>query len=107
MNWRYENGRIYSLNENDELMAETTFIIKSNGVADIDHTYVDPSLRGGGLAGKMMEVVVEHLREKALKATASCSYANAWLKKHSETCSDIISEDIYDEVVACRIGGKH
>jgi predicted GNAT family acetyltransferase len=107
MDWKYENGRIYSVNENNELMAETTYVIKENGEVDIDHTYVNPILRGKGVAGKMMEVVAEYLRENSLKATATCSYANAWLKKHRELYSDIISKDLDDEAVACKLGGNH
>lgn len=93
MDWKYENGRIYSVNEKDELMAETTFNFKEDGDVDINHTYVNPALRGQGAAGKMMEVVAEYLRKNGLKATATCSYANSWLKKHSESYSDIISKD--------------
>ncbi|WDC83439.1 GNAT family N-acetyltransferase [Caloramator sp. mosi_1] len=107
MNWKYENGRIYSVDEKGELMAETTFVLKDNGEVDIDHTYVNPVLRGQGVASKMMEVVAEYLREKDLKATASCSYANSWLQKHKEQYADIISKDLDNEVIACKIGGKH
>lgn len=53
MDWQYENGRIFSVNENKELMAETTFVYKENGEVDIDHTYVNPQLRGKGLAGEL------------------------------------------------------
>lgn len=107
MNWIYKNGRIYSVNEENELMAETTFIFKENGEVDIDHTYVHPVLRGQGVAGEMMEVVAKHLKEKGLKATATCSYANTWLKKHKDAYSDIISQDIDDEAIACKVDGKH
>lgn len=106
MDWQYENGRIFSVNENKELMAETTFVYKEKGEVDIDHTYVNPQLRGKGLAGKMMEVVAGYLRENSLKATATCSYANAWLKKHREAYSDIISDDLDNQAVACKIDGK-
>lgn len=107
MDWKYENGRIYSVNEKDELMAETTFNFKENGDVDINHTYVNPVLRGQGAAGKMMEIVAEYLREKGLKATATCSYANSWLKKHRDVYSGIMSKDIDDEAAACKINGKH
>lgn len=93
MNWTYENGRIYSVGENDELMAETTFVANGDGAVEIDHTYVNPVLRGQGVAGAMMEVVAAYLRESGLKASASCTYANAWLNKHRESYSDILSED--------------
>src|SRR5665648_1099737 len=94
MNWKYEDGRIYRTDEKGELMCETTFVRKENGELDIDHTYVNPILRGQGMAGKMMVVVSEYLREKGLKASATCSYANIWLKRHEELYPDILSQDM-------------
>lgn len=107
MDWKFENGRIYSVNENNELMAETTYVLKENGEVDINHTYVNPQLRGQGVAGAMMEEVAGYLRKQSLKATATCSYANSWLKKHRDEYSDIISKDIDNEAIACKIDGKH
>ncbi len=98
MDWKYEKRRIYSVNENNELMAEITFVYKANGEVDINHTYVNPILRGKGAAGKMMEVASEYLRKNSLKATASCPYANAWLKKNRRLYQDILSKDLNDEV---------
>ena len=109
MEWKYEDGRIYSVDEKNELLAETTFVNKGNGEVDIDHTYVNPALRGQGVAGSMMEVVAKYLQERSLKASASCSYANSWLKKHKEQYPDIISKNLDDDdyYPACRIDGKH
>ena len=98
MNWKYENGRIYSTNENGELMCETTFIRKGNGDMNIDYTYVNPVLRGQGAAAKMMVVVAENFRKKGLKTTATCSYADIWLKRHEQQYRDILSEDMGDQV---------
>ncbi|WP_446899261.1 GNAT family N-acetyltransferase [Clostridium sp. LBM24168] len=92
MEWEYEDGRIYSLGENNELMAETTFLTKKNGEVDINHTYINPVLRGQGMAGKMMNVVSQFLRKNELRAVATCPYANDWLKKHKNSYRDIISE---------------
>jgi predicted GNAT family acetyltransferase len=94
MNWNYETGRVYSVDENGELMAETTFVATGDKTVEIDHTFVNPALRGQGVAGKMMETVAAHLRENGLKATASCSYASAWLDKHRESYADVIAGDI-------------
>lgn len=107
MDWKFEKERIYSENEKGELMAEATFNFKDSKEVNINHTYVNPVLRGQGVAGKMMEVVCEYLREQGLKTTASCSYANSWLKKHKEAYLDIISSDFDNESVGCKIGGKH
>ena len=106
MNWKYEDRRVYATDEKGELMCEATFVRKENGELDIDHTYVNSSLRGQGMAGKMMVVVAEYLREKGLKASATCSYANIWLKRHEELYSDILSKDI-DQAAACKIDAKH
>jgi hypothetical protein len=107
MDWKYENGRIYSTSENGELMCETTFIRKENGEMNIDHTYVNPVLRGQSVAGKMMEVVAEYFRKEGIKTSATCSYANVWLKRHEKQYQDILSEDTYDQAVACKIDGNH
>ena len=107
MDWKYENGRIYSEDENHELMAEATFVSKISGEVVIDHTYVNPVLRGQGVAGQMMEVVAEYLRKNGLKASATCSYANSWLKKNRQSYPDIILEDLDAEAAACKIDGNH
>lgn len=107
MNWQYENGRIYSISEDNELLAETTYEMKENGLVDINHTYVAPELRGKGAASEMMEVVAKYFRKHSHKVTASCSYANSWLKKHREEYADIISGELDSETTACRIDGRH
>ncbi len=92
MEFQIEDGRIFSLDENQELLAETTYVHTTDGEVDIDHTFVSPVLRGQGAAGKMMEAVANHLRENGLKATATCSYANAWLLKNKDRFEDIFSD---------------
>lgn len=94
MDWKYEDGRIYKVDEKGELMCETTFNYRNNGEVNINHTYVNPVLRGQGQAGKMMVIVAEYFREKGLKAAATCSYVDSWLKNHAKDYSDIISKGI-------------
>ena len=106
MNWLYEDGRIYSNDATGKLQAEATYSYKSNGDMDVEHVYVDPSLRGQGVAGKVMEAVVDLLRKNGEKATATCSYANLWFKKHKEECKDVLSSE-ENSVIACRIDGRH
>lgn len=107
MKWTFEDGRIFSTDEQGKLLAEATYVYRAKGEVDIDHTYVSPSLRGQGVADKMMAVVATHLREKGLKTAASCSYANIWLKKNGEVWADIISDTLGGQSIACRIDGKH
>lgn len=107
MDWEYEENRIYGIEENGEIIAETNFVHTEDGVVDINHTYVAPALRGHGIASTMMAIVAEYIREKGLKATASCSYANDWLKRNEKMYPDIILKTLNDAPPACRIDGKH
>jgi len=107
MDWIFDTGRIYCLSKEGKIMAETTCVSKGKGEVDINRTYVDPILRGQGVAGEMMGQVVDYLREHKLKTTASCAYANAWLRKHAHSYGDVISDDMGDDFGACQIdGGK-
>lgn len=89
MNFIHDSNKIYLNNENNQMIAVVTFPKAEEGIVNIDHTYVDGSLRGQGIAGKLMEEAVVHLRENNLKAKLSCSYAVKWFEEHPE-CSDLV-----------------
>lgn len=103
MDWKFEKGRIYSADKDGNTLAEVTYVMQENGEANIDHTYVSPSLRGKGVAGDLMKTIAQYFRDKAIKTTAQCSYANAWLKRHCAVYSDIISDDLKDQAPGCKI----
>ncbi|HZK22427.1 MAG TPA: GNAT family N-acetyltransferase [Oscillospiraceae bacterium] len=103
MNFKFEQGRIYNVDENNELMAELTYDFKSSNEININRTFVNTKLRGQGVAGKLMKEAVTYLRRNKLKTTASCSYANSWLTKRKEELSDIISDEFDDVAAACKI----
>ena len=94
MNWIDEPGRIYSVDETNACIAEATYLFLDKNTVDINHTYVNPALRGQGVAGEMMKAVAQRLRQDGLKAVASCSYANAWLNKHRDSYADVISDNL-------------
>ena len=91
MEFQITDGRIYYRNDQNEVLAEVTYSYMNESVVDIDHTYVSPVLRGQGIAGKLMEALASELRAKGLKATASCSYADAWLEKNRDRFGDVIA----------------
>ncbi len=107
MQWKYEKGRIHSEDENGTLVSEVTFNEKNTGVVNINHVYVAPKLRGAGVASNTMEVMAKYLKDENLKTTATCSYANTWLKRNKAKYSDIILDELYNEPMACSIKGKH
>ena len=99
MEWVQETGRIYAVGEDGKLLAEVTFPEK-DGIAQINHTFVDESLRGQGVAGKLLEEVSQRLRKEGKKAVPICSYA-VKCRKHPEysTCFPLFK--ILENVIAC------
>ena len=57
-------------------MAELTYRMMG-GDAMVDHTWVDPKLRGGGDAARLVEAVVEWARSEHMKLVPACSYVRA------------------------------
>ncbi len=89
MNFIHESNRVYLNDEVGHMVAVVTFPPVKEGVVKIEHTFVDTSLRGQGVAGKLMEEVAAHLRANNLKAMLSCSYAIKWFQEHPE-CADLV-----------------
>lgn len=79
-----ENERIYMKNDAGETVAEITFPETVPGVFTIDHTFVDESLRGQGIASKLVRAAVEEIRARGGRPEVTCSYAVAWFEKHSD-----------------------
>lgn len=82
MEFQREPGRIYAM-DGDKLLAEVIFHAH-DGVAEISRTFVDDSLRGQGVAGKLVRAAVDQIRADGQKAAASCSYAEVWFQNHPE-----------------------
>ena len=83
MEFQYEKERIFACDEAGKVIAEITFPV-SQGVADINHTFVDGTLRGQGVAGRLTEAAVASIRAQGLRLRTSCSYADKWLSEHPE-----------------------
>ena len=84
MELQFEPTRVYGLDGGGRLVAEITFPCTQPGIYTIDHTFVDGSLRGQGVAGRLTEAAVASIRAQGLRLRTSCSYADKWLSEHSE-----------------------
>lgn len=86
MEFRTYKNRIVLVDDEEQALAEIDFpaMEEEPGTVEITHTYVDESLRGRGLAGKLMTRLIAYLERNQLKAWPSCSYAVDWFAKHSE-----------------------
>ena len=86
MDFQKEEGRIY-LEKDGKIIAEIEDEDLGNNNYNIFHTFVDESLRGQGIASKLVEMAIEEIKGKSNDANlvninATCSYAKAWLERH-------------------------
>ncbi|MFZ5882986.1 MAG: GNAT family N-acetyltransferase [Chloroflexota bacterium] len=58
----------------------------------ITHVGVHPSLRGQGIAGKIVEAALQYARENSLRVIPMCSYAAAYIRRHPEH-ADLTKQD--------------
>ena len=92
MEFTKTNNGFVKYDENGRVIAEITYATTSNpNVVVADHTFVDSSLRGQGVAGKLLDVLVKDMADQNKKIKASCSYV---VKKFQEDSSfDFINAD--------------
>ena len=91
MEFKQDQNRIYMENEQGVTIAEVTFPDIKDHVVDINHTFVDESLRGQGIAGKLMVEAAQKLRKENKKAIPTCPYAVNWFKKNTDY-NDVLAE---------------
>lgn len=89
MKFQEEKGRIFLNNEEGKLVAEATF--PGEEIWQFNRTFVDESLRGQGVAGKLVEAVVEKARKEGAKIAPVCSYAVAAFEKN-EAYHDVLAK---------------
>ena len=83
MNIIKEKNKVY-IEENNITLAYVTFPNIDENTVEIDHTVVDPSLRGQGIASILLENAYNVIKEEGFKAVPTCSYAVSWFNKHED-----------------------
>lgn len=78
-----ENKFFVGENE-DEPIAEITFVPTDDAKLIIKHTIVSDELSGQGIAGELVEKVVIYARENGKKIISECSYAKQKMEKIPE-----------------------
>ncbi|MDD4204223.1 MAG: GNAT family N-acetyltransferase [Acholeplasmataceae bacterium] len=85
--FQHKNNRFFMNDENGKMVAEITYSV-SDKIIIIDHTFVDPSLRGQGIASKLVDSVVELAKKENKKIIPLCPYTKK-LFENSETYQKI------------------
>ena len=84
MEFSQDSNRFYLEDANGKLTAEITFTPPHNGLLIIDHTSVDNSLRGQGIAQALVKAVVDKARAEDLKIMPLCPFAKLEFQKKEE-----------------------
>ena len=68
--------------EGSKVLAEICFLLTETSVITITKTFVDDSLRGQGIASKLILDVIDIARKNNYKIKATCSYAAHYFSKN-------------------------
>ncbi len=77
-----DRGRFQTVVEGRTCVADYRL---DDGVMTITHTEVPPPLEGRGIAGALVQALLDHAQANGLKVLPLCSYARAWMQRHPET----------------------
>ena len=89
MEFKKDKGIIYLGENKNDNYARITWQELGNNVIEINHTIVDKEYGGQGIAGKLVDEVVNYARENILKISSTCWYASKRLK--DEKYKDILA----------------
>lgn len=79
---RHEDG-VFFIERDGRRIAELDYRM-SGEAAHVFHTWVDPKLRGGGEARRLVQAVVEWARKENRKIVPACSYVRAVFSRSRE-----------------------
>ena len=69
-----EGNALRYRDENGKVLAEISWRVVNEALIDVNHTYVDESLRGQGIAAQLLDALVAEATEAGWKIHASCVY---------------------------------
>jgi uncharacterized protein len=78
------DARRYVLRIDDELIAVADYVINGNSIS-FNHTFTNPSKRGKGYAGEVVEFAVDDVESTSdRRIVAMCWYVAKWFDEHPE-----------------------
>jgi predicted GNAT family acetyltransferase len=83
-----ERNGMFFVEREGRRVAELTYRMTGD-TAVVDHTWVDPKLRGGALAPGLVQAVVDWARSEGLRISPVCSYVRIVMDRSPETYKDV------------------
>lgn len=82
--YEIQNGRLYLKTEDDSMIAYILCPFVGDKAIEIKSTFVDPSIRGQGIAKEMILSLIEYVKNEGLSIVPSCSYSVKFFDEHPE-----------------------
>lgn len=90
---KIENGFV-KRDEQGKVVAKITYAPSDGDVVVADHTFVDPVLRGQGIAEKMLDYLVSEMGKSGKKIKAQCSFVAAKFAEKPEKYRHINADEM-------------
>lgn len=84
----HEDNRFLIKNDEDEVIAYLSYSFENDSVLIANSTFVDPVLRGQGIARKLLDRFADYARKNGYKVRPLCSYV----------VDKFNNEDTYDDL---------
>ena len=85
-----QRGGEFFIERDGRHIAEITYQYQDEATIVADHTWVDNSLRGQGVARQLLDVLVAFAREKNLKIVGTCSYVDVMFRR-DKSLADVVA----------------
>ncbi|TNE73373.1 N-acetyltransferase [bacterium] len=79
-----ETKGFFEYKKDEVLMGEISYSKVGSNLIIIDHTFVDPSLRGTGTGRALVKEVIDFAKKNDLKVIPLCPFANSIIKREPE-----------------------
>ncbi len=83
-----ERNGVFFIEREGRRVAELTYRMMGETVV-VDHTWVDPTLRGGALAPRLVQAVVDWARREQRLISPVCSYVRIVMDRSPQTYKDV------------------
>ena len=85
-----QQGEFFAVNASGQRIAEISYVWSGEHKIIANHTWVDDSLRGQGVARQLLDVLVAFAREKNLKIVGTCSYVDVMFRR-DKSLADVLA----------------
>ncbi len=85
-----QQGEFFAVNASGQRIAEISYVWSGEHKIIANHTWVDDSLRGQGVARQLLDVLVAFAREKNLKIVGTCSYVDVMFRR-DKSLADVVA----------------